>query len=636
MPGQIVELTEEEMDNPGVERWIGSGVLGRVPVVNMTKRLVADKPKILVVVHTLFRGGAEVSTIELHRQLKKFGCKQMLVNIYIGDTESQNMLEKDAREVFDLFASFQVVDRDAVMAIVRDYAMKFIPDIIMYSLLRQVPESLLAIPDRPPCIQVMHSELEDSRYAYHPVATDAVITVSNAMARNMQAELDIPKEHLFTIWNGIDPEKFYDGKSLRRELGIPKNGAIVGMVGSLNDLKRPLVGLEAFAKVRRPMSHMIFAGNPDDMSNAVRARSAELGLEEFVHILGLREDIENVYATLDVLLNCSTMEGLPMTIVEAMFCGVPVIASDVGGNAEAVEHEKTGFVFHPDDHEALASHLDNLLDNYPLRKKMSAAAKKRAEQNFHIEDVASQYLDVLKKHTLSPEHLECSVVMPVYNGERWLDRAIWSVRKQTFPYFEFVIVDDGSTDSSVEIVEKHIERDKRLRLIKVEHGGIVKALNTGILESKCPIIARMDADDEMLLNRLELQLEYMRGNKGIDVLGTQLLGRAADGRDMGPMAQLPLTHKAISDALYHMNALAHPTVMFRKRAWQLAGGYKGDGRCEDYRLWTDMMVAGCRFANMEEALLIYQHTHDGDGEYTDWRDSVLQDIQTQYMERMVV
>jgi len=118
------------------------------------------------------------------------------------------------------------------------------------------------------------------------------------------------------------------------------------------------------------------------------------------------------------------------------------------------------------------------------------------------------------------------------------------------------------------------------------------------------------------------------------VLGTQMIARAADGRIMGPMAQMPLLHREIADAMYKMNPICHPTVMFRKDAWQSVGGYKGDGRCEDFRLWADMVVAGHRLANMEEALVIYQHTHDGDRQYAAWRDSALREIRDSYIERM--
>lgn len=626
LPGQVIELSAEEVENPGVEQFLRKGILGKIRTAGMMKRLVVGKPRILVAVHTLFRGGAEVATMELHRQLKKFGCEQALLNIYAGNTEFHTMLADDAREIFDIYQNFNVSSKDEIREIIRDFASKYRPDIVMYSLLREAPECLVTLPDRPPVVQVMQSELGDSQWGYDPVGTDAVVTVSRKMAENMEKGLDIPQEKLFPIWNGINPRKIFAGKSLRKKMKIPQYVNVVGMIGNLNDLKRPLMGLEAFAKARNPSDHMIFAGNPHDMGNAVKQRVEELNLSKYVHILGLRDDIEDIYATLDVMLNCSTSEGLPMSIVEAMFARLPVIASAVGGNPEVVLHGMTGYLFNPDDSQALTDFLERLIENRKLRRNLGYEGYMRACEEFHMEVLGKQYLDVLAKFTVSPEEIECSVVMPVWNGAKWLDRAIWSVRRQTFPYFEFIIVDDGSTDNSRHIIQKHMDADKRIRLITLEHGGIVKALNAGIKASNFPLIARIDADDEMVPNRLELQIDFMDNNRGIDVCGTQMLGRSADGVDRGPMNLMPLTHDAIKGEMPHKNPISHPTVMFRKDAWKNIGGYKGDGRCEDYRMWAEMIMKGCRFANMEEALVIYTHTHEGDVQYAEWRDSVFPEI----------
>ena len=635
-PNQVAELSVEEMENPGVVRMIQQGMLAKIPMPNMVRRLVDTHPRILVIVHTLFRGGAEVSTIELHRRLGMMGCNQMLLNIYVGDNYFHTMLADEAREVFDVYEEHNVADKDEKKKIILGAYGKYKPDIVLYSLLREVPQLFMQIPNSPPVIQVMHSELGDSQWGYDPVGTDAVITVSNAMAVSMGEKLKIPQEKRHTIWNGIDPDRIIDsGESLRKELKIPAGSVVVGMVGNMNELKRPMVGLEAFLGIRRKTDYMIFAGNPDGEANTVRARIEELGLEKYVRVLGLRDDIENVYATIDILINCSTMEGLPMTLIEGMFASLPVIATAVGGNPEVIEEGVTGYTYPVNKDTTLSKHLLALLRNKKLRTKMGNAGHLRAQQNFHVKHTGQQYYDFLRTYTINPEQLRCSVVMPVYNGERWLDRAIWSVRSQTMPYFEFIIVDDGSTDKSRQIIQKHIESDKRIKLINVKHGGIVPALNTGITASKTPLIVRMDADDEMVATRLQMQLEYMDSNHHIDVLGTQMFGRSADGRDMGPMHALATSHEAICERMKSENPMSHPTVAFRKQAWQQVGGYKGDGRCEDYRLWVEMRLAGCQFANLSEPLLIYQHTHEGNATYATWRDSILSEIKSRLHEGLV-
>lgn len=633
-PGRIVELSPEEMANAAVDRWLKQGVLARVRLGQMMKRLAIRRPRILVVVHTLFRGGAEISTMELHRAFKMHKVTQAILNIYVGDEKFHNMLADEAKEIFDIFEAHRSADPGAVEEIVREFAGEFNPHIIMYSLLRSVPEAFKGVPDRPPIVQVMHSELGDSVWGYDSDATDAVITVSRTMARNRHLDLNIPDNKLFPIWNGIDPSKFLRATSLRDDLGIPFGAVVVGMIGNMNSLKRPDIALESFGRVRQDNDYIIFAGNPAELAAQVETRAKELGIVEYVKILGLREDIENVYKTIDFMVNCSTMEGLPMTIIEAMFSSVPVIATGVGGNPEVVIHGRTGFIYPSHGFDDLDGYMTKMLRDGSLRERMAEAAFRRAQRYFRIETTAENYMDVLKRFIIFPEQLRLSVVMPVYNSGHSLDRAIWSVRRQTMPYFEFIIVDDGSTDRSQHIMEWHAERDERIRIVKIKHSGIVPALNAGIKLSRTPLIARMDADDEMLPNRLERQAQHLDSNPDLDVLGCQMLSRLSDGSDTGQAARMPLTHEDIQAAMHSMNPLCHPTVVFRKAMWEKVGGYKGDGRCEDLRLWTDIMVAGGRFENLSDDLLIYTHTHDGDPKYAAWRDSILVEIHGSYAERM--
>src|SRR5438045_3930995 len=103
-----------------------------------------------------------------------------------------------------------------------------------------------------------------------------------------------------------------------------------------------------------------------------------------------------------------------------------------------------------------------------------------------------------------------SVLMPVYNGARYLAEAVESILAQTYRDFEFVIVDDGSTDRSPAMLDEYARRDSRVRIVRRGNTGIVGALNDAIADSKAPLIARMDADDVSLPDRLEKQVGYMR------------------------------------------------------------------------------------------------------------------------------
>ncbi len=113
-----------------------------------------------------------------------------------------------------------------------------------------------------------------------------------------------------------------------------------------------------------------------------------------------------------------------------------------------------------------------------------------------------------------------TVLMPVYNAEKYLKTAIESILKQTFSDFELLIINDGSTDGSEEIIRSF--NDKRIRLFNNEQNlGIIKTLNKGLNLAKGEYIIRMDADDISLPDRLELQVKYMEENPGIGISGTQ-------------------------------------------------------------------------------------------------------------------
>src|SRR5258706_14041022 len=113
-----------------------------------------------------------------------------------------------------------------------------------------------------------------------------------------------------------------------------------------------------------------------------------------------------------------------------------------------------------------------------------------------------------------------SVVMPVYNGERYLASAIDSILAQTFTDFELIAVDDGSTDSSLPMLKRYAERDPRVRVISRPNTGIVGALSDAIAAARAPLIARMDADDLSLPLRFERQVAYLSGHPQCVLVGT--------------------------------------------------------------------------------------------------------------------
>lgn len=200
---------------------------------------------------------------------------------------------------------------------------------------------------------------------------------------------------------------------------------------------------------------------------------------------------------------------------------------------------------------------------------------------------------------------EISVIMSVYNSESYLKESVNSIINQTFSDFEFIIVDDSSTDSSLKILEQYALKDKRITLLKnIENSGLAVNLNKMISISKGKYIARMDADDISLPERLEKQHDFMENNPDIGVYGTQVI---PFGSKAVKMHSAPLSHEEILASILFTNPMMHPTIMFRKNIFTETGiRYNESLRTsQDLDLWFSL-IRKIRFGNSPEVLLKYR------------------------------
>lgn len=201
-----------------------------------------------------------------------------------------------------------------------------------------------------------------------------------------------------------------------------------------------------------------------------------------------------------------------------------------------------------------------------------------------------------------------SVVMPVYNGGKYLQAAIKSILNQTFTDFEFIIIDDGSTDITKTVLEHHQEIDERICVYHQENFGLIASLNKGFQLAKGKYIARMDADDISLPKRLAKQVAFMDANPEIGVCGTWL---KTIGEIAGYVEKYPTDCKIIKTWLLFNSALAHPSVMIRKELFIKNNlSYNNSHlHCEDYGLWVESSKY-FQMANIAEILLFYRyHSH---------------------------
>lgn len=200
--------------------------------------------------------------------------------------------------------------------------------------------------------------------------------------------------------------------------------------------------------------------------------------------------------------------------------------------------------------------------------------------------------------------------MAVRNGQQWLSDALDSICKQTFSDFELLVIDDGSTDATPEILTECQARDPRLRVIRQEPIGLIAALNRGLEAARGPLIARLDADDVALPERLQKQVRFLEQHPDVVLLGTwaQVIDESNEVKHRE--RQPPSDRDALILTLSRTNPFIHSTVMFRTAIARSLGGYRpAFEAAEDYDLWLRLCEIG-QIAILPDVLICYRE-HGG-------------------------
>jgi len=196
--------------------------------------------------------------------------------------------------------------------------------------------------------------------------------------------------------------------------------------------------------------------------------------------------------------------------------------------------------------------------------------------------------------------------MPVFNGELYIEEAIQSILRQDYLDYELLILNDGSTDRTKDIVYKYID-EKKIFLFDYERKGLIGILNEGLMKCKSEFIARMDADDICLPNRLSKQIEYFENNDKLGILGSGTYIVNSNG--FLKYGHYPTISGGINNIMLDGNFICHPSAMFRAELIQKKGGYnQAFLHAEDYEFWLRCSEM-CEINNTTEKLLMYRE-HD--------------------------
>ncbi len=207
-----------------------------------------------------------------------------------------------------------------------------------------------------------------------------------------------------------------------------------------------------------------------------------------------------------------------------------------------------------------------------------------------------------------------TILMPVRNGARFLPASLKSIRDQSFKDWRLVVIDDGSTDASAEIVRAHHTQDPRVELWDFRHKGFAHALNQALQITRTQLVARMDCDDIMLPDRLDKQFCFMQSNPDLCVAGSYVYYINELGKRVGQGTSALTTNSAVEACLKSGDLVGfhHSTAIFQREAVVNVGGYRTDAwPVEDVALWTHLAEHGQHIRIQPEYLLEYRIHRSG-------------------------
>lgn len=370
------------------------------------------RPVICQVLHSLNIGGAEVLAAGLARELSDryrfvFACLDNQVGV-LGEefaTRGVPMKVFHRQPGIDWKCSFRLASffREHRVQIV--HAHQYTP--FFQSLLARLTYR------RPPIVFTEHGRhFPDSRSSKRVVVNrallrydDRLIGVGESVRQALVDNEGLPERRTETIYNGVPLEKFLAVKgdadlrsAVRCELGITTNQFAIIQVARLNALKDHATAIRTIKRLRDNdvPAKLILVGDGEERP-ALEKLVAEQQLTKAVKFLGARSDIPRLLTAADAFLLSSISEGIPLTLIEAMGAGIPIVSTDVGGIPEIIEHGVAGLLAPARDDETLATHLQSLWQNPKQRAELAANGCRRAVEQFSLEQMNRQYIDVYEQ-----------------------------------------------------------------------------------------------------------------------------------------------------------------------------------------------------------------------------------------------
>lgn len=470
----------------------------------------------------------------------------------------------------------------------------------------------------------IHPFLLREQLAYKNV--DHIICVTAFAKATLRKMFQTPEEKISVISNGLQnkPARHPGKAALKKKYKFPADEKIILYAGAVNERKGVFDLVAAFDKVLEhgiPVRLVIAGGG--EISKIPEKTGANWSKITVTGNLD-KKTLFDFYRMADMGIVPSYIEQCSYSCIEMMHHGLPLIISGADGLNEMLPPDcglKVKILHGKDrahiDLDDLKDKICQYLDNPELADSYAANARKHALRHFTAQKMTRQTVAIYEKLAgeLAPEVPLpgnesglplVSVILPCYNGEKYIKECIESVLRQTYANFELIIIDDASTDATAHIIG-NISDARIIYARNEENTGITKSLNRGVKLAKGKYIARIDADDAMHAERLGKQLEYLEANADIAMVGSGHFIVDQYGR-MISLSQYPLTDTEIKALSFFRNPFSHPTVMIRAAILKKQKYSTRYPFCEDYYLWFNISKKW-KVANLPDCLTYYR-VHD--------------------------
>ncbi len=420
------------------------------------------------------------------------------------------------------------------------------------------------------------------------------------------------------IVHGVDVEGRFNPDKVKvgaeAEAVLPQGKFLVSFIGRISEEKGPGKFVEMANLLKDEDNlHFLMVGNGPEYPR-IKQRISELRLENKIYAPGFVSDLRPFLKASGVVVIPSTIEGIPIILMESLALGVPVIASAIGGIPSIIRDGVNGFLCQPSDIDGFVGAIRKIAGEESLRGAMKANAREYALRHLNVAEMKNEYRKVFAELLAQkqgqakwPEDRPLvSIVIPSFNYGRYLEETVDSILSQTFQDFEIIVTDGGSTDEDTLRVLRSFQKPKTKVYFNEGRHLLGDNRNLGIARARGKYICCLDSDDKLKPTYLEKAL-FLLETYHYDIVSTSV--QCFGGSNVFWQVAAAPTLEQVTSA----NQFAVVAV-FRRDMWEKAQGYHdwGLGKdlvAEDWDLWVRMMALGARAANIPEALMLYR-VHD--------------------------